>query len=81
MVFLKHKKALCINENDDFGKMILKPWLQPIKVEADFVIRAKLRKTEEKENTPSSDSVDGPAAKKPKLASYKSTPKVVFRIV
>ena len=61
--------------------MILKPWLQPIKVEADFVIRAKLRKTEEKENTPSSDSTEGPAAKKPKLASYKPTPKVVFRIV
>ena len=57
--------------------MILKPWLQPIKVEADFVIRAKLRKTEEKENTPD----EGPAAKRPKIASYKSTPKVVFRLV
>ena len=68
--------ALCLDDNFSFDAQMLASWRNPIKVEADFVHRAKMLKVE---GTESQDErgMGQPPLKKQRIA-YKASPRVLF---
>ena len=68
--------ALCLDDNFPFDAKMLASWRNPIKVEADFVHRAKMLKVD---GTGSQDErgMGQPPLKKQRI-SYKASPRVLF---
>jgi len=65
--------ALCIDDSCKFDNELMVAWRQPIKIEADFEQRAKVRKSEKMED----DRSVQPPTKKQKIC-YKARPRVLL---
>ena len=69
--------ALCLSDKNEFDAKMLQAWKKPIKIEADFELRAKLKRDYQNVNQNGVTSPNGPEAKKQKI-TYRMTPRVML---
>ena len=67
--------SLCLNDSNDFDAEILTAWRTPVRIEADFVQRSRVRKTEIE---PPKTNQTGPTPPKKARILYKASPRVFF---